>query len=274
MLPEKKYEMASHIKYILDKFLFDRRYNIYNYRLNIFDYQKIISLTIFDALEFYNINLEEFWINVNKWQNEEKKLWNISKSPIHFYQKWNNNYAIMNSCANIANQLLYIDLYRIVNYYFSKKGIYVDYGCGTATLSLGLTINQKINGNLKLLDVPNDIKKFIEYRINKYYLNTKVDFEDVFSFNEKHFCDGLLCIDVLEHIENSSEVFIEKISPIIKIGGLLIFRAPWRGQLTHLDNAADDFYINGGRKYLSKKYKEIMRFGNIDIACVYKKIKD
>ena len=69
------------------------------------------------------------------------------------------------------------------------------------------------------------------------------------------------------------DFIVEKISPMLKIGGLLLLRAPWRGQLTHLDTAPDDLYQNGGRKYLDENYKEVYRFGVNDISAVYKKIK-
>jgi len=100
-----------------------------------------------------------------------------------------------------------------------------------------------------------------------------VQFLNVSNYFEPHNADGIICIDVLEHLENSSEIFINKIHPLLKIGGLIYLRAPWRGQLTHIDQAADDFYLNGGRKFLSEKYVEIYRTSSIDISCVYKKVR-
>ena len=91
------------------------------------------------------------------------------------------------------------------------------------------------------------------------------------------FADGsvdvVIALDVLEHLENSSEIFCSGIYPMLKKGGLIILNAPWRGQLTHIDKAADDFYHNGGRKFLSKHFHEIYRLGSNDVSCVYEKIK-
>lgn len=272
MLPEQKNEMFFKMKYKLDSILFKRKYNKIGFYINQYDLQKLSTMAIWDALEYYNIDLNTFWEYVNIWPKYEQDLWNKSGSPDEFYNKWNNYTAVINSCANIANQSLYNDLYQIVAFFFSKKGIYIDYGCGTGTLSLGLKINKRINGNLILLDVSNDVQNFIKFRIKKHELNNEVEFIDVATFEKFFFADGLLCIDVLEHIENSSKVFIDKISPLIRKGGLLIMRAPWRGQLTHLNSAADNFYYGGGRKYLSQHYKEIMRFSTNDIACVYRKL--
>jgi len=179
---------------------------------------------------------------------------------------------MLNVCANTINQLAWTKYQTIVPYYFSNNGIYADFGCGTATLSLGLKINDRIKGDLILLDIPNDVQDYVKYRINKYNLNGHVKYQDAINFKENFSFDGILCIDVLEHIENSSEVFIEKIVPMIKKGGFLILRAPWRGQLTHPDSAADNFYGCGGRQFLSKHFKEVFRFGTTDIDCVYKKV--
>lgn len=36
--------------------------------------------------------------------------------------------------------------------------------------------------------------------------------------------DGIICIDVLEHSENSSEIFIKEIHPLLKEGCKNLFR--------------------------------------------------
>jgi len=270
MHPEKKYEFFNFLKFKLDYILFNYYYNTGNFFSNPDDYQKIATSAICDVLEYYKIDLETFRKCSDIWPKYESELWNCSNDPVEFYKKWNNKYSLSNTCANITNQLS-IDHQRIVSYYFSKKGVYVDFGCGTATLSIGLKVNNRINGELILLDIPNDIQNFVKYRINKHNLNNMVKWEDILNFKEKNITDGLICIDVLEHIENSTEVFIDTIAPMIKKGGLLIMRAPWRGQLTHIDSAADNFYDCGGRQFLSHHFKTVMRFGSNDITCVYKK---
>ena len=93
------------------------------------------------------------------------------------------------------------------------------------------------------------------------------------NFNKRNIADLVICLDVLEHIEESSDVFINSLSPLLKAGGYLILKAPWRGQMTHIDKAADDFYLNGARRFLLENYNLIYRFGAIDVCSVYKKIK-
>ena len=64
-----------------------------------------------------------------------------------------------------------------------------------------------------------------------------------------------------------------KIHPCLKLGGLLYLKVPWGGHITHLDDALNDFYSEGGRKLLSEKYKLLRRLKPLDIAGVYRKIK-
>ncbi|MGV8130110.1 MAG: hypothetical protein ACP5NN_09495 [Methanolinea sp.] len=272
MLPERKKEVFLKLKHKLDSILFKRKMKSAGFFLHPNEYQKFITIAIWDALEYYGLELDTFWKNVENWMDYEKELWVKSVTPLEFYTNWSGDFSVYNTCANIANQVLYTELYQIAAYFFSKPGTYIDFGCGTATLSLGLKINKWINGELFLLDVPNDVQNFVKYRINKHNLNKNVKYFDVLNYKEDIPVEGLLCIDVLEHIENSSEIFIEKIAPMIKKEGYLIMRAPWRGQITHIDSAADNFYYGGGRKYLSKHFKEVLRFGTNDIACVYKKV--
>ncbi|MDR2001929.1 MAG: hypothetical protein LBQ74_02765 [Prevotella sp.] len=128
-----------------------------------------------------------------------------------------------------------------------------------------------IKGRLILLDVRNDTNDFIHWRIKKYGLEDAVEFHDADAFNAMGICDGLFCIDVLEHLSNSSEIFIKRIDPLIKCGGFAILRAPWGGQLTHIDAARDNFYTAGGKEFLMRNYKEYYRFDANDIGAVYRK---
>lgn len=271
--PENKYRHLNRLFYYIDSLRIRQFQNVDEGYPDIISYQKMLSLAIMDAIEYYGINLAVFWKNVEKWPDEEAELWNNSKNVFDFYSNWNGPISEMNACANIVNQMRPIELQKIVSHFFSKKGEYVDYGSGTATLSLGLKMNGLIEGNLTLIEVPNDIQDFVRYRTNKHKLQDSIYIKDITTFEKVDFADGLMCIDVLEHIENSSEVFITKISPIIKKGGILILRAPWRGHLTHLDCAADNFYYNGGKKHLTEYYTKIFRFGREDISCVYRKKK-
>jgi 2-polyprenyl-3-methyl-5-hydroxy-6-metoxy-1,4-benzoquinol methylase len=228
-----------------------------------------------DVCEYLNINPSEFAERQNQWPNMEEALWNDSKGDLEvFYKSWNGEYAGYNICCNAYNQLLYNENFDVLAHVCESEGTYLDYGCGTAALAFRLFLEGLIKGKLVLLDVKNDTNKFIEWRIKKYGLEGEISFYNIEDADLRERATALFCIDVLEHLPNSTEVFIEKIHPLIEKNGLLVLRAPWRGQLTHLDAAADDFYCNGGRKFLAKRYAEYYRFANHDIGAVYRKIKD
>ena len=233
---------------------------------------KSYSYALRDAKEYINISIDQFYEYSAKWPTLEKELF-IKKDLSSFYQSWNNEAAYYNVCRNIINQLTEISNFEAIASYFTKKGMYIDYGCGIGSLSLGLFLENKLKGTLVLLDVPNDINKFVEYRIEKNNLRKFVQFLNVSNYFESDSADGIICIDVLEHLQNSSEIFINKIHPLLKIGCLIYLRAPWRGQLTHIDQAANDFYLNGGRKFLYAKYREVYRTSSFDVSCVYKKVR-
>lgn len=268
---ENKYYMLGRLKMILQKM---------RLRFRLVDHPEDIRSAVFksysyalrDASEYMNININQFYEYINKWKLYEEKLF-LQNDLSGFYQSWNDEVAYYNICCNIINQHIEISSFEVIATYFTKEGKYIDYGCGTGSLSLGLFLQNKLKGTLLLLDVPNDINKFIEYRIEKNNLRKFARFSNVLNYFEPDSADGIICVDVLEHLENSSEIFINKIHPLLKIDGFIYLRAPWRGQLTHIDEAADDFYLSGGRRFLYKKYREVYRTSSMDISCVYKKVR-
>lgn len=269
--PENKYYKLGFLKLVLQKIKL--KFGIIDYPK---DFRKMIlksySYALRDAKEYMDINIKQFYEYAAEWPTIEKKLFQKNNLS-NFYQSWNNKASYCNICCNIINQHIEIMNFQIIASYFTKEGKYVDYGCGTGSLSIGIFLENRLRGKLILLDVPNGVNKFVKYRIKKNQLQKYVQFQNVLNFFKPDSADGIICIDVLEHLENSSEIFINKIHPLLKVGGLIYLRAPWRGQLTHIDKAADNFYLKGGRSLLSKKYVEVYRTSSMDLSCVYRKIK-
>jgi 2-polyprenyl-3-methyl-5-hydroxy-6-metoxy-1,4-benzoquinol methylase len=226
-----------------------------------------------DALRYYEIDEDTFWGYTKTWQDLEKKVWESSDNPSEFYQNWTGFTAKVNTCANIVN---IPDKYTqdvVAHCCSANASTVIDYGCGTATLSLGLKINELLPGRLILLDVPNDIRKFVEYRIGKNKVKGTT-WENVLEYNEKGCADLILCIDVLEHLDTPSETFIQRIAPLLRNGGHLILRAPWGGyeHITHLETAETEFISGGGKKYLNQNFRLKWRIGLSGIAGVYQKV--
>lgn len=238
---------------------------------------KNLFIAIEDAKEYLGISTDDFFECANLWPKKEETLFLSRKGNDTFYKEWKGEYAKYNICANILNQFNdTINFKTIYNYLpgiLNNNSVVIDYGCGTATLSIALAIENIIKSKIILLDIDNDIKKFVLFRIDKHNLNRDISVHDVITFSENNICNALYCIDVLEHIEKSSDTLINKIHPMIKQNGILYLKAPWRGQLTHIDSAAIDFYFNGGRHFLREKYTLLSRVQPIDIACLYKKTR-
>jgi 2-polyprenyl-3-methyl-5-hydroxy-6-metoxy-1,4-benzoquinol methylase len=231
-----------------------------------------LMVAVDDAIRFYGISKDEFYENIRKWPDTEKVLFERSSSLKEFYESWNDAAAIENICANIFNQMIWFENYNVCAAYAPKSDYIIDYGCGTGSLSFGLALEKKIKNKLVLLDVPNDVDKFREFRINEHRL-MNVEQGNILGYDIRDRADLIICLDVLEHLENSSSIFRNDMCPMLRVGGHMILRAPWRGQLTHIDEAADDFYLNDGRAFLSENFKEVYRFGCHDICCVYQKMK-
>ena len=55
-------------------------------------------------------------------------------------------------------------------------------------------------------------------------------------------------------------------------GGILLLQAPWGGGVpSHLDEAIIDFYQNGGKSFISKRFKKIYSMAAMDISGVWQK---
>lgn len=258
----------------------DIKTNLYKYHKS--EIEDIINrnfeIALEDAKEYLGITTDDFYLYANEWYKKEEYLFVNKNSVQDFYISWENDYAKYNICANVLNAFQdEVNFSTLYKYFYNNNEIKVitDYGCGTGSLSIAFCMSPSVQEKERiiLLDVQNDVSNFVKYRIAKHNLSNKVVYKDVLTYVPEGKVDGLYCIDVLEHLENASEIFIDKISPMIKYNGLLYLKAPWRGQLTHIDEAPDNFYSQGGRDYLESNYQLIYRCLPIDIASVYKKIK-
>ncbi|SJZ67967.1 Methyltransferase domain-containing protein [Trichlorobacter thiogenes] len=239
---------------------------------------KSLISSVNDVKDYLGISTDDFFNYAVEWSRQEEKLFTNKSNISSFYESWSGDYTKYNICANVLNQHYDTINFRIIDKYFAKSFDYsdtiIDFGCGTGTLSISFIIQELFKPNIIMLDVYNDVNKFVEFRINKHNIGTRSLFHEVTSFKKSHIASGLYCIDVLEHLENSSDIFINNIHPMLKINGLLYLKAPWRGQLTHIDEAANNFYLGGGRAFLLKKYRLVLRAGTSDIMCIFQKKSD
>jgi hypothetical protein len=225
-----------------------------------------------DVLEYFQISETQFWDLVLQWPKIEEELFLNKVGVDEFYRSWSGENARANICANVFNQYLSQEIYHVAKKFSSDAKTFLDFGCGTASLSLAIAGEARGACNFVLSDVQQEIRDFVDYRVKTHAL-LSVKTVDIFKLDKQQSFDFVMCIDVLEHLENAAQVFCEELLPRVAVGGLLFLRAPWRGQLTHIDAAADNFYLEGGREALSRCFSEVFRVGPSDIDAVYRRVR-
>lgn len=189
-------------------------------------YRKERDLAIKDLCVFLNISKEEVEENAKKWKKNVNELFK-RYDPEKFYKVWVGETGVWNICANVLDQFKREELFQILNHFLSTHEIQsiADYGCGTGVLSFSF---RDLVGEIVFIDVDNLAKDFLNFRLGKYPGVGR--WEEVHEFNKKvknmHF-DLVVCVDVLEHLENSAEVFIKCIDPLLERNDYLLLNAPW-----------------------------------------------
>ncbi len=236
---------------------------------------KMRPLILDDAKKFlsennllYESNMErlaEKWLDYVKMFNPD--------SPEEFYLGWKGERGASNIVANIFDQLSrpYIASALIEQLGYKFRGDILDFGCNTAAISLLWQRQIAKDSRLFLADVENLARDFVRYEIKKY-TEYKTEIVDVNLENVKdNSLDCVLCIDVLEHLKNPSEVFA-LIDGKLKHWGILILQSPWGGHPEHLKEAPMDWNKRGGKKLLRSNYELIKRFIPFVLSGIYRKI--
>ena len=178
------------------------------------------------------------------------------KQPEKFYLSWKKETGLLNIGANIVDQFSRIELYANFEKYLDPKKSFLDIGCGTAALYWH---KSKDITSATLVDVPNLAKEYVKFKID-YISNAQIKLSSPEQLNEfeKHSHDQIMCIDVIEHLKNASELFITEIDRILKPGGLLFFQAPFGGGVPeHIPEALQNWISNGGQEYFKKNYLKV-----------------
>lgn len=229
---------------------------------------KIRDEAVFDLLEFLEIDITEFQKLAEKWQEYVSDLFEKYDHK-EFYLAWIGDVGKSNLAANLNNQFLQFYVVNILEGLASQNFSLLDFGCGTAVITFGF---RDQFGEIDLVDLPNMVKDFILWRIQKNNCDNVKWFEVGSQPNRKY--DIVYCFDVLEHLENPSEVFLKSIHNKIKHNGYLLIRAPWGGHPEHLPEAPIDWYLNGGSAVLKKKYKRLLRFDSLPTSGLFKKLRN
>lgn len=230
---------------------------------------KLTSLENLFQKEIRNFLLERRYIKKNQSPDSLSKNWNKRsgkkllelKDPTKFYSSWVGKLGAMNLVVNSKDQFKRPYIYRAFEKYVHKRfeGKILDYGCGTASLSLSLLKENFPKAKLILSDVDNLAREFvIEYSKNHKEFNISPVTLDLDAI-EDNSLDIILCIDVLEHLKNPSEVFF-LLNRKLKKRGILFLKAPWLGHPEHLPESPVNWKREGGRKTLLNQYQKLYSF--------------
>ncbi len=253
---KKLYEKKIRKRDFLKNFLNIRQPNLELTPINQDDKEKFIL----SSIKYLDCTKEEFFEN-------EEKMWKILPEMDRFTSTkdadafWTENIDKLWLSLNILVQLKYYpEIYSYIFKHFRNTKInYCDYGCGSASMSF--VLNEKLNFNkMHLYDLDNYVSDFVKYKIEEDKLDNTQSI-DILNENIDEKYDLIICLDVLEHLENSSEALF-KMHNKLKNGGLLILKAAWECNCkSHLAIAAEDFYFkNNGYKFLKKHFKQIYDF--------------
>jgi SAM-dependent methyltransferase len=205
-----------------------------------------------------NVSIDEL---SSRWGGDSQKKLKEVGATYEFYKKWDGMLGAINIATNYSDQLRRPYVLSSMMKYIGKNfdGCVLDYGCGTASLSLSYQRKFSPKMRLVLSDVKNLPQKFVKFYASK---NKKYDIK-VCGIDIKEIPDNsldvIICIDVLEHLKNPSEVFF-LLNKKLKRNGILFLKAPWLGHPEHLEESPVDWNNNAGRKLLRDKYKILYRF--------------
>jgi 2-polyprenyl-3-methyl-5-hydroxy-6-metoxy-1,4-benzoquinol methylase len=193
-----------------------------------------------------------------------------------FYKSWKGNRGASNIAANIQDQFnrRYLQ-YNLMQYPKEFNGRVLDFGCGTASITLMWQKYYVPNCVVYLADIDNLAREYTRWYANEHK-DTEVRFINV-SLEEvsEGFFDTIICMHVLEHLVEPSKAF-RLLDSKVKANGILFLEAPWGGHLEHLESATQEWIIAGGEQLLSSSYEYIKSLDTAVIASkklsgIYKK---
>lgn len=148
----------------------------------------------------------------------------------------------------------------------------LDAGCGFGQYDRFILRNFK-NVRIKSVDVKQDYLDDCITYFKKDIENRKIDFEyaDLLDYNHKSEFDTVVCVDVLEHIEDDVRV-MTNLADSLKKGGYFIMHSP--SHLAQKDAGEDEFFVEEHARagYSKEELEQKLRkagFESIDLRYTY-----
>ena len=183
-------------------------------------------------------------------------------APDSFYAQWTGRTGASSIVINIWDQFsrdyVVAALFYVFGPPYTFAGRLLDFGCGTAAISLTWQRQFAPRSRLYLADVDNLPAEFVRYRIESQGDTGAIPVGVLLEELSDNALDVVLCIDVLEHLQRPSDTF-RLLDRKIRGGGFLILQAPWGNHPEHLDAAPLDWASNGGGEMLDTHYLPLLR---------------
>lgn len=195
------------------------------------------------------------------------------QAPGAFYETWQGDIGASNIPTNIDDQFsrdyIVAALATVFAPPYDFAGTILDFGCGTAAISLNWQWSFAKKSRLLLADVDNLPREFVRHQVETHK-DVATELCDIaLSTVPPRSVDVLLCIDVLEHLPNPSEVFA-LLDSRIRPGGIFIAQAPWGGHPEHLPEAPIDWQNRGGAQRLETFYATLAKMNPaLNVSGIY-----
>jgi len=216
--------------------------------------------SIFKEYSGLDMNQDEIVSYVREWDasicaDNNTDFYNINRSL-----------ALRMIAGNIGVQLIQVGLYRHLKKVLKFDINFMDFGCCSATMSFLFKDRFR---KAYFVEADEESLEYISFKIKKLNPdNFKGLHPDQLDEIDNNSLDFVLAYDVFEHIEDPSPT-IAAIDKKIKVGGYLLYRAPWGGTFfgnypNHGPNVKNNFMVNGGAEIVSQKYRRIKSISIID----------
>lgn len=187
--------------------------------------------------------------------------------PDAFYRGWNGEVGASNLLVNIVDQFGRAIIVSALDAVFASpyafRGAWLDYGCGTAAISLNWQRTYAPGSILYLSDVENLAREFVRHSVAcRPECDVRLVDIDLETIPDGSL-DFVMSVDVLEHLPNPSATYM-KVHRKLRSGGMALLQAPWGNHPEHLDEAPIDWASNGGARLLETKYIKVAHV-NLDV---------
>ncbi len=169
--------------------------------------------------------------------------------------------------VHIGQRIRAANVHRALRSHDLSDCAVLDAGCGTGVLSFDLARRFPA---AKIVSIDLDPKLIQRAKIvtaKRKIGNINFDFKDILHLHKTEQFDLIICVDVLEHIENDVEA-IRNLSNSMKKGGILVLHVPQKFQRHRVRNMEwEGYHVREG--YTVPEIAELLERENLQISWIW-----